>query len=383
MKEQSLKLESEPSMAMTMAQNPRSDYFTPEKILVVDDEPLVRDLLSSYLTNSGYICETAGTGREALRKLRQAAISLVIADIRMPELNGLQLLESLTEEYPDTAAIMITAVADVNTAVGTMKQGAYDYITKPFNLDKVASSVESALVRRQTRLESRKTSQDLEQVAEKKAQALTSALRDLNSHREMTLDVLMKVLDARGHETQAHSQRVRAYTLRLARQMDFPDKHLIDLGRGALLHDIGKVGIPDSILLKPGRLNAEEWRQMKQHTVIGHRILKGVQFLDRVAEMVLSHHERFDGKGYPRGLSGDEIILEARMFSILDAWDAMTSNRPYRDAQSVDFARGEISNSAGSQFDPAAVEAFMQVPVEEWLKIGVTYREQLDFSDHP
>ena len=369
-------------MAMTMAQSPRSSYFKPpEKILVVDDEPLVRDLLASYLTNSGYLCETAGTGREALQKLRQAAVSLVIADIRMPELNGLQLLESMIEEYPDTAAIMITAVADVNTAVGTMKQGAYDYITKPFNLDNVASSVENALTRRRTRLESRQSSRDLEKMAEKKAKALSSAIKDLDSHREMTLGVLMKVLDARGHETQAHSQRVRAYTLRLAQQMDFPSKNLIDLGRGALLHDIGKVGIPDSILLKPGRLNAQEWRQMKQHTVIGHRILKGVQFLDRVAEMVLSHHEHFDGSGYPRGLRGEEIVLEARMFSISDAWDAMTSNRPYRDAQSVEFARREISENAGSQFDPAVGEAFLQVPAQEWLEIGAAYREQLNFSE--
>lgn len=367
---------------MTMAQSPSSGCFEPtDKILVVDDEPLVRDLLSSYLTNSGYHCETAATGREALQKVERADISLVIADIRMPELNGLQLLSSLSEEYPDTAAIMITAVADVNTAVGSMKQGAYDYITKPFNLDKVANSVENALSRRRTRLESQKLSKSLEELAERKARALSSAIKDLDSHREMTLEVLMKVLDARGHETQTHSQRVRAYTLRLAEEMKFPRQRLIDLGRGALLHDIGKIGIPDSILLKPGRLNADEWQQMKQHTIIGHRILKGVQFLGRVAEMVLSHHERFDGKGYPRGLKGDEIMLEARMFSISDAWDAMTSNRPYRDAQSIEFARREIADNAASQFDPAVVDAFLQVPVEQWLEIGDAYRERLDFSE--
>ncbi len=353
-----------------------SGAFIPsDRILVVDDEPLVRDLLSSYLSSSGYDCETASSGLEALDKLRQGPVSLVIADICMPELNGLQLLDSLSREYPDTAAIMITAVADMETAIGTMKQGAYDYITKPFNLDKVAQSVGNALTRRQSRLEVQQSSRDMERMVSEKSAALVQAVEDLQDHREMTLDVLVKVLDARGHETQVHSQRVQAYTLRLAVEMEFPRERTVDLARGALLHDIGKIGIPDSILLKPGRLTPPEWAQMKEHTTIGYKILKGAKFLDRVADMVLSHHERFDGKGYPRGLRGEEIPVEARMFSILDAYDAMTSNRPYRDALSVEYARTEIERNCGTQFDQEIVEHFRRVPIDDWLEIGARYRE--------
>lgn len=347
-----------------------------ERVLVVDDEPLVRDLLSSYLRGVGYICETAGTGREALDKLESIPVSLVIADIRMPELNGLQLLARMTKEYPETAAIMITAVADIETAIDTMKQGASDYITKPFNLKKVAQSVRRALGLRQTRLEDKRASESLESLVNEKASALQGALKDIDTHHEMTLDMLMKVLDARGHETQCHSQRVQAYSLRLAEEMGFPEERKVDLSRGALLHDIGKVGIPDSILLKPGKLNPVEWDTMKGHTLIGYQILKEVRFLDRVADMVLSHHERSDGRGYPNGLSGSEIPVEARIFSILDAYDAMTSNRPYRNAQTVEFASLEISSNAGSQFDRDIVAEFLKVPVEDWLEIGERYRER-------
>ncbi|HSR53877.1 MAG TPA: HD domain-containing phosphohydrolase [Acidobacteriota bacterium] len=362
---------------MTLRESRPQSLNQTERILVVDDEPLVRDLLSSYLRSAGYPCQTASSGREALDKLEEQPASLVIADIRMPELNGLQLLDSLVDEHPDTAAIMITAVADMETAVGTMKQGAYDYITKPFNLEKVAGAVSSALEKRRRNLEERRLSMRLEQLVDEKTSLLSDAMLDLKDHHEMTLDVLMKVLDARGHETQRHSQRVRAYTLRLADEMNFPSDQRVALGRGALLHDIGKVGIPDSILLKPGRLTPDEWERMKEHTTIGYKILKGVRFLDSVAEMVLSHHERWDGKGYPRGLKGEHVPLEARMFAILDAFDAMTSNRPYRDALSVEYACREISANAGKQFDPEVVKPFLCVPVEDWMEIGAEYRERI------
>ncbi len=347
-----------------------------DPVLVVDDEPLVRDLLSNYLRGAGYQCATAGTGRQALDMLEKSPVSLVIADIRMPELNGLQLLEKLTLRHPDTAAIMITAVADIETAIDTMKKGASDYITKPFDLINVAESVDRALSLRRSRLEDKKLSLTLESLVQEKTLALSSALQDISSHHEMTLDMLMKVLDARGHETQCHSQRVQAYTLRLAEQMGFPDERMVDLARGSLLHDIGKVGIPDSILLKPGKLTSDEWETMKTHTLIGYQILTEVPFLDQVAEMVLSHHERWDGRGYPRGIEQDKIPVEARIFSILDAYDAMTSNRPYRDANSVDFARQEIADGAGSQFDESIVQKFLTVAPEEWLEIGKRYRER-------
>jgi putative nucleotidyltransferase with HDIG domain len=346
-----------------------------DRILVVDDEPLVRNLLAEYLSGEGYCCDVAASGREALQRLNEEPFSLVIADIRMPELNGLQLLDRITAGYPDVAAIMITAVIDLETAIHTMKQGAYDYITKPFNLDQVVTSVRRALRLRQERLDSRRVALNLESLVKNKAVALNSALEDLNDQHKVTLEVLVKALDARGHETQCHSQRVQAYTLRLAEQFKFTQAQMVDLARGALLHDIGKIGVPDSILLKPGKLTSEEWDEIKKHPTIGYNILKDVRFLDRVAWMVLCHHERFDGSGYPHSLKGEQIPLEARIFSVLDAYDAMTSDRPYRPAMCTEAARAVLVAHAGTQFDDLVVREFLNVPQVEWRRISEQYAE--------
>ncbi|RPJ53774.1 MAG: response regulator [Acidobacteria bacterium] len=341
-----------------------------DRILVVDDEPLVRSLLSEYLCNEGYECDLAATGRDALTKLATGSFSLVVADIRMPELNGLQLLEGIAQRFPDVATIIVTAIADIDTAIYAMKQGAYDYIIKPFNLEQVAESVKRALQLRRTRLESKRISQNLEALVRKKAFALSTALHDLKDQHKTTLEVLIKALDARGHETQCHSQRVQAYTLRLAQQFDFDTLQLMDLARGALLHDIGKIGVPDGILLKPGKLTQDEWSYIRKHPTIGHEILQGVKFLDRVAWMVLCHHEKWDGTGYPQGLKGEQIPLEARIFAILDAYDAITSTRPYREAMSSDVARTAIIANAGTQFDEKVVEEFLKVPQSDWDEIS-------------
>lgn len=359
---------------MSASQGPLPEHVA-NQILVVDDEPTVRTLLSEYLNSEGFACEMAGTGREALEKLDLKEYDVVITDIRMPELNGVQLLENLSEKHPDIATIMITAVANLDTAVQTMKRGASDYITKPFNLGQVVSSVKRALDLRQTRLADRKTSDELQDLVRQKSAQLNSVLQDLTDHRKMTLDVLMKALDARGHETQSHSQRVQAYTVRLAREFGFSDERLVNLARGALLHDIGKIGVPDSILLKPGKLTPKEWKQMREHPAIGCQILKEVKFLEPVAWMVLCHHERMDGQGYPQGLRGEEIPLESRIFAIFDAYDAMTSDRPYHKAMSVEAARRIIQDCAGTQFDPKVVEAFLKVPQQDWDRIQSHYRD--------
>ena len=333
-------------------------------ILVVDDEPTVRNLLSDYLRGEGFSCEVAGTGQDALEKLGHNVYSVVITDIKMPGFSGLQLLEKLSDNHPEVATIMITAVADggLETAVQSMKSGACDYITKPFNLQQVSRSLGRALELRHGRIENKETSHRLQNSVQTKTQELNSILRDLDDHREMTLDVLMKALDARGHETQSHSQRVRAYTVLVAREFGFWGERLVNLARGALLHDIGKIGVPDRILLKPGKLTPEEWRIMAKHPNIGYRILKGVKFLEQVAWMVLCHHEQFDGRGYPQGLAGEEVPLEARIFSMMDAYDAMTSSRPYREAMSTELARSRIITAGGTQFDPTIVKAFLNIP---------------------
>ncbi len=347
--------------------------FSQEKVLIVDDEAIVRNLLSEYLREQGFDCDVAGTGREAVDKLGMSGYALVIADIRMPEMNGIQLLENISQRFPDVATIVVTAVCDIQTAIHTMKQGAYDYITKPFNLEHVGEAVKRALQLRRTRIDSKRISQNLEALVRKKAFALSSALHDLKDQHKSTLEVLIKALDARGHETQCHSQRVQAYTLRLAQEFDFDTLQLMDLARGALLHDIGKIGVPDGILLKPGKLTPDEWGEIRKHPTIGYEILKGVKFLDRVAWMVLCHHEKYDGTGYPQNIKGDEIPLEARIFAVLDAYDAITSTRPYREAMSPEVARTAIVGNAGTQFDPKVVEEFLKVPQSEWDEIAQKY----------
>ncbi|MGI8782514.1 MAG: HD-GYP domain-containing protein [Acidobacteriota bacterium] len=344
--------------------------LTMDPILVVDDEPAIRESLAEFLTGEGYECEVAATGFEALIKLNSRPMALVIADIRMPDLDGLKLLDNLAQNNPEIAVMMITGVADLQTAVETMKKGAVDYITKPFTLDRVLESVHGAMRQSRQRSENKRIAQNLGTVLSKKSVALSSALRDLDEHRDMTLELLVKALDAREHETHNHSVRVQAYTLRLAQQFDFDEARIVDLARGALLHDIGKIGVSDAILLKPGKLTLEEKAEIFKHPLIGYEMFQGVRFLDKAARMVLYHHERFDGAGYPEGLKGEEIPLESRMFAVLDTYDAMTSDRPYRKKLPVEVAREEIRRVSGSQLDPAVVEEFFKVPQQDWDEIG-------------
>jgi putative nucleotidyltransferase with HDIG domain len=343
-------------------------------VLVVDDEPLIRESLAEFLQSRGFFCETAASGKDALGVLQSRSFELVITDMRMPDLNGLQLLEHLTHKDPDAAIIMITGVNEVDTAVHAMKKGAADYITKPFDLDKVSSSITRALHLRRLRLDNKKNTQSLEVIVRKKSSALNMALENIKEHDDIILDVLAKALDARGHETHSHSKRVQAYTVRLAQQFGIRSKRMEDLSRGALLHDIGKIGISDTILLKPGTLEPDEQMKMRRHPIIGSQILQGVKFLDQVSKMVLHHHERYDGLGYPMGLKAEEIPIEARLFAVMDTYDAMTSDRPYRKALSPEIARREITSKAGSQFDPDAVREFLKIPQLEWDKISAKFR---------
>lgn len=198
--------------------------------------------------------------------------------------------------------------------------------------------------------------------------------RELEESYEATLSALVAALDAREHEVQAHSQRVSVYTVTLAGMMGIRGRELDDIRRGALLHDIGKIGVSDSILLKPGKLTDEEWEEMKRHPYIGYKILEGIKFLEGAAEIVYTHQERFDGTGYPRGLKGEEIPIGARLFAVSDTLDAMTSDRPYRKALPFDTAWQEIVRCSGTQFDPEVVRLFLKVPKERWIAI----KEEID-----
>jgi response regulator RpfG family c-di-GMP phosphodiesterase len=341
----------------------------PDKILIVDDEDNIRSLLLRHLEEEGAECVACPTALDALSHMKQQRFSLVISDIMMPGMSGMEFLRLAKKEDPETAFIMITGLMDINTAIDSLRIGACDFITKPFELPAIKRAVDRALERRRLLIENRCYHEELEQKVRKRTHDLNEALQDVEESYKITLEALVTALDAREHETQAHSQRVREYTLTLAQKLGLKHDDLIQTGRGALLHDVGKIGVRDSILLKPGKLNEEEWVEMRKHPQIGYNILQSIEFLAPAAEIVLCHQERWDGKGYPNGLAGLDIPLGARIFAVVDAMDAMTSDRPYRKALSFEAALNEIRSCSGTQFDPNVAEAFLKIPVASWIAI--------------
>jgi cyclic di-GMP phosphodiesterase len=345
-------------------------------ILIVDDDQAVRDVLSEGLGSSGYLCETACDGVEGLEKLRKNGFELVVSDIDMPEMDGVQFLQEIKKSRPDTEIIMLTGVVDVDVAIQSMRLGAGDYITKPFNLAEVRITVERALEKRRLILENREYQKNLEVRVEERTAEITRKNREveelflrLKSTYQTTLEALATALDTRDTETLGHSLRVAAYTAAVAQRMGVTEPLLTDFYRGALLHDVGKIGVPDAILRKPGRLTPDEWVEMRKHPDIGYRILQGIAFLETARQIVLSHQERYDGRGYPRALKGKEIPLGARIFAVVDTLDAMTSDRPYRKALPYQVARDEIIKYNGTQFDPDVVKVFLEISEGEWREI--------------
>jgi response regulator RpfG family c-di-GMP phosphodiesterase len=351
------------------------------RILIVDDEPNVRSVLMRHLSNDTTECVTSHSAFDALNKIKSQQFALVISDVMMPGMSGVELLRFVKKQDVETEVIMITGLMDINTAVDSLRTGACDFITKPFDLATIRRAVERALERRHLLIENRYYRQELENKVRQRTLELNGALHEVEESYKITLEALVTALDAREHETRAHSQRVRDYTLTLAALMGFDGDSLIQVGRGALLHDVGKIGVPDSILLKPDRLTPEEWVEMKRHPQIGYDILQNIRFLSASAEIVLCHQERWDGRGYPNGLKGGSIPLGARIFAVVDTLDAMTSNRPYRKALSFEEAVREIRHCSGTQFDPQVVEAFFSVPRETWNNIHDAIKRKHQSSD--
>jgi response regulator RpfG family c-di-GMP phosphodiesterase len=277
--------------------------------------------------------------------------------------------------------IMISAVKDIESAISAMSKGAYDYVTKPFKLNEVALNARRAINNRKLILEKIQYKKNLEIKVEERTRELKDALDKLNATYTNTLTSLVLALDARDTETQGHSLRVVQFSLTLAGLLGITDSGLLQiLEYGALLHDIGKIGIPDAILRKPGSLSPKEWDIMKRHPTLGYKIIEGIDFLKDASLVVLHHHEKFDGSGYPMNLSGDAIPLGARIFAVADAVDAMTSERPYRGALTFEEATAELKKFEGIQFDPAVVHSFFKVPLSFWKKEGKTVDHRTDFS---
>jgi putative nucleotidyltransferase with HDIG domain len=349
-----------------------------EKILVVDDEEAIREVVSTLLDAQGYRCTTCSNGRIGLESFRKDTYDLVLSDIVMPEMDGLKLLVELREADPDVPVIMVTAMHDISIALDAIRTGAYDYILKPFEKDQLYLSVRRALEHRSLTLENRAYQSDLEHLVAERTQQLSIALQDLEQSYDYTLEALGGALDAKDAETEGHCQRVTAFTITIAKAMKVDKALLRQIARGAFLHDIGKMGVPDHILRKPGPLTVEERNIMRRHCEIGYAVLERIPFLKEAAEIVLSHQEFYDGSGYPRGLKGEQTPLGARIFAVADTLDAMISDRPYRKALPISAARKEIELYSGKQFDPRVVEVFLAQPESLWRelheKIGDPFR---------
>ncbi len=333
----------------------------PTRILVVDDDATVRDVIGVLLRDEGYVCATATTGEQAMDLLHATEFHLVVADMKMPGKDGLWLLDRLRAEQPSTAVVMLTAFGDTEAAVECLRRGASDYLLKPPKVTDLVRSIERALAKRRLELARQRYRTSLERRVREKTAELSRALRQLETTYESTLSALVHALDAREHETSDHSQRVVRYTLAIAERLGVPEDDFPDIRRGALLHDIGKIGVPDAILSKPGPLVPAEWEEMRRHPQTGYTIIQDIPYLARAAEIVLSHQEKWDGTGYPRKLAGEAIPLGARIFAIADTFDAITSDRPYRKGGPVEKARQEIRRFAGTQFDPRCAEAFLSM----------------------
>jgi putative nucleotidyltransferase with HDIG domain len=347
----------------------------PPTVLVVDDDKPVRDVLSAVLKEEGYGVRQAESADAALELLRGEDLPLILCDMKMPEHDGLWLLDQVVRRHPNAAVVMLTGFGDTESAVECLKRGAADYLLKPPRVTELVRAIERAWSRSKLSAARARYHQGLARRVRERTAELSSALQGVAQAYGSTLSALVHALDAREHETSDHSQRVLRYTVAIARKMGIAENQIEDIGRGALLHDIGKIGVPDSILLKPGPLTAAEWVEMRRHPDVGYRILESIDFLRPAAQIVLAHQERFDGGGYPRKLKGEDIPLGARVFMIADTLDAMTSDRPYRKAASFAAARAEIARCAGTQFDPQCVKAFADLADDDLIAL----REQRPF----
>jgi putative nucleotidyltransferase with HDIG domain len=318
----------------------------------VDDEPALRRVLVRLLEGDGIGCREAGSGVDALRLMEAAPAPLVISDLRMPEMDGVTLLKELVKRWPATAVIVVTAAAEVDSAVACLQHGALDYVAKPFHVDEVRARVTQAMDKRRLILENREYHHHLEE-------RVTAQARRIEELMLEGVHALVDALEAKDAYTRGHSARVAFYAVSIARVYGLDENAVDTIALGSELHDIGKIGVPESVLLKPDRLTDEEYRRIMEHTVIGARIL-GPLLRDAPGALAIvrSHHERLDGSGLPDGLRGDAIPLPARVVTVADAFDAMTTARPYRPSLPVSGALAELGKHAGSQFDPAIVAAF-------------------------
>ncbi len=323
-----------------------------ETLLCVDDEPAIRRLLCQKLSREGYLCQEASDAEQTLNMLTAHPIALIILDIKMPGKSGIEILSEVKSGYPDTVVIMATAIIDINVAIQCLKQGAEDYICKPFNLEELSLAVQRALDRRRLQLELREYQQFLEEKVEEQTEEIRKVFLG-------AIEALVSALEAKDRYTGGHSRRVTELALALGNELGLSAKDMEELRWASLLHDIGKIAIDPVIQNKSGKLTPEEYDHIMTHTHAGALIVQPL-VNGKIAEMIEHHHDRYDGSGPQQVIAGSGIPLGARIIAVADAFDAMTSDRPYRAAMSVEEAIHEIKRGARTQFDPAIIIAFIE-----------------------
>ena len=342
-----------------------SETTAQPRLLIVDDEVEVRGVLRDLL-GEAYQCAEAASAEEALVQLRDQDYELVISDITMSGMTGLEMIPHVKVISPDTVIVMISGMQTIESAINALRLGAFDYLMKPFDLRQAEAAVARAFEHHELVVAKRRYENHLEELVDQRTAELDRALDSLENAYRSTLQALTAALETRDAETHGHSERVVTYSLRLGREYGLTGPQMKALEFGSLLHDIGKIGVPDAILRKPAKLTDEEWVRMREHPMHGQQILRGIKFLEGAARVVAQHHEKWDGSGYPLGLKGEDVDICARIFSVADAFDAITSDRVYRQGRPYEAAAAELDEWAGRQFDPKVVEAFHRVPKEDW-----------------
>jgi putative nucleotidyltransferase with HDIG domain len=330
-----------------------------EKILVIDDELAPRESIRMVLKDH-YSVSTATGAHEGLDIMIENPVDLVVMDIKMPKMDGITALQEIKKKHPDTEVILLTAYASLETARDAIRFGAFDYLIKPFDKDDVLLVVEKGLKKRRNNTDLKLERDILLDRTSYLEQQVSNARSNIMTCYEGTVNALILTIDAKDHYTYNHSNRVAQLSTQLAKELSVPDKIIKEIENAASIHDIGKIGIEENILKKNGKLTLDEYTEMKKHPAIGARIVQSVPFLEDAIPVILYHHERYDGGGYPEGLHGEQIPLSARIVMVADAVDAMMSARPYRDSLTINKVMNELSENAASQFDPDVTDIILK-----------------------
>jgi putative nucleotidyltransferase with HDIG domain len=343
-----------------------------ERILVVDDDEHITEVVSKLARAMGFEVASFTDPLEAAKETR---FDLVVTDFMMPHLSGIELLRVLRETNPEAVRILITAASDFKVAMQAVNDGeVFRLLGKPWHVSELRGAISQAAEYFRLVQENKRLTHELAHRNEQLTVLNRTLEQQVVERTNGLLEGMVRALDYRDTETQWHSWRVAKFTRRVAEELGITGEPLLTIEQGALLHDIGKIGVRDSILLKPGPLDPEEWVEMRKHPEFGWRMLANIPYLRDAAAIVYQHQERWDGRGYPQGLSGEQIVLGARIFCLADTLDAIVSDRPYRKGSPLEVAVNEIGRLGGSQFDPQLVERFMAIPITEWSRI----REEIE-----